>query len=178
MIDTADVFTPTRSLLKPMPPSSAIAEKPKNILLVEDNYAHAALIEHCFDSQFLSSTIYHVADGREALDFLYQQGAYAEKSQSPRPHLILLDLRLPKVNGLDVLQKLKSDEALSPIPVVILTTSESETDIEAAFARNANAYVVKPSDFDQFKRLIDELKSFWLTWNRIPAKYSGASSIP
>ena len=142
------------------------------VLLIEDNYAHAALIEHCFASQFFTNTIYHVTDGQQALDYLYQRGLYANKCQSPRPHLILLDLRLPKMNGLDVLTRLKTDEALCNIPVVILTTSESDADIEAAVARNANAYVVKPSDFDQFQRLIDELQSFWLFWNRIPAGYN------
>ena len=151
------------------------SNQPKTILLVEDNFAHAALIEHCFDDYRLTDTIYHVADGREALDYIYRQGRYAESRQSPRPHLILLDLRLPKINGLDVLQKIKDDAALCSIPVVILTTSDSERDVQEAYARNANAYLVKPSDFSQFQRLIDELRSFWLAWNRTPMKQASGT---
>jgi CheY-like chemotaxis protein len=137
------------------------------ILLVEDNPAHAELILRSFADHRVANTIYHVSDGEAALDFLFQRGAYA-KATNPRPHVILLDLRLPRLDGLDVLQAIKSAPDLTTIPVVILTTSEAERDVARAYTQHANSYVVKPLDFAQFSQLMEALGWYWLNWNYHP----------
>ena len=110
--------------------------------------------------------IYHVSDGAEALDFLHRRGTYADPEQSPRPRVILLDLQLPKIGGLAVLQAIKTSEELHAIPVVILSTSSSTQDMAQAYKQGANSYVVKSADFDSFSRAMEALVEFWLRWNR------------
>jgi len=141
---------------------------PLSILLVEDNPAHAELVQRSLESHRIVNKIYHVADGKAALAYLFRQGVYADVQRSPRPHVILLDLRLPKIGGLEVLRQIKTSPELKHIPVVVLTTSITDQDMQQAYERNANAYVVKPLDFVEFKRLMDELGYFWLQWNRTP----------
>lgn len=133
------------------------------ILLVEDNPDHAELVRRSFQNQELANQIYHVADGEAALDYLLQQSF-------PRPHLILLDLRLPKIDGLEVLRQIKTDEELRRIPVVILTTSKAQGDLAGAYNNHANSYLVKPASFDKFTRLMDDLSHYWLGWNRQPGR--------
>ena len=135
------------------------------ILLVEDNPAHAELVMRCFEDYPIANRICHVADGEAALDYLYRRGAYADPEQSPPPHLILLDLRLPKIDGLEVIQEIKTSQDLKHIPVVILTTSDAKSDVAGAYAKHANSYLVKPIDFDKFEQLIDDLGFYWLGWN-------------
>lgn len=138
--------------------------EPHVVLLVEDNQAHAQIIqlsfEQCFEGH--SIALYHVDDGDAALQFLFHKGAYADPVGSPRPHLILLDLRLPKVSGLEVLEEIKSTAALREIPVIVLTTSAAKADIEWAYAWQADGYIVKPSSFDGFMDLVEELRQTWL----------------
>jgi CheY-like chemotaxis protein len=138
------------------------------ILLVEDNLAHAELIRRNFETHRIANRLIHVTDGEMALEYLFRRGAYADPEQSPRPHLILLDLRLPKIDGLEVLKVIKTSQELQPIPVVILTTSEAEQDVLHAYQHHANSYLVKPVDFHQFTRLMEELGFYWLAWNYYP----------
>jgi CheY-like chemotaxis protein len=138
------------------------------ILLVEDNRDHAELVIRNLEHHRVENTLYHVEDGAEALDFLYHRGKYSDASQFPRPSLILLDLRLPKIDGLTVLQTIKDDEKLRSIPVIILTSSHAEADVNTAYLGRANSYIVKPLDFPKFSQLMNDLGYYWLSWNVSP----------
>ncbi len=131
--------------------------EPVVILLVEDNPDHAELVMRNFENHPVTNRVIHLTDGQQALDYLHRRGAFTDPETSPRPHLVLLDLRLPKVDGLEVLQEVKHDESLQDIPVVILTTSKSDPDVTEAYKHHTNTYLIKPSDFGQFSRLIHEL---------------------
>ena len=145
-----------------------IRGEPLHILLVEDNLAHAELVIRSLRDHRLINTIEHLSNGEAALDYVFRRGAYAGAECSPRPDLILLDLRLPRIDGLEVLKELKQSEDLRTIPVVILTTSEAEQDIARAYHDHANSYLVKPVDFSKFTRLIEDLGYYWLAWNCCP----------
>lgn len=142
--------------------------EPLCILLVEDNPDHAELAMRNLDDGKLANKIFHVEDGEAALDFLNHRGIYADPLEYPRPHLILLDLRLPKVDGIEVLKAVKSSEALKAIPVVILTTSAAERDLAQAYQNYANSYLTKPVDFDSFSELLRDMGFYWLAWNKRP----------
>ncbi len=142
--------------------------EPLRILLVEDNPAHAEMVMRSLETHRVANTITHVADGEQALNYLFHRGEYANDDKCVQPHLVLLDLRLPKVDGLQVLEKIKSSEELLSIPVVILTTSASEIDVAKAYHHHANSYLVKPIDFDDFTKMMDELGYYWLAWNHKP----------
>ena len=146
----------------------AMKGEPLCLLLVEDNPAHAELVIRSFENQRVANRIYHVQDGEEALDYLFRRGNYQEPEKSPRPNVILLDLRLPKIDGLEVLREIKNTEDLKRIPVVILTTSQAEIDASRAYDYHANSYLVKPLDFELFTRLMEELGFYWLGWNFNP----------
>lgn len=135
------------------------------ILLVEDNLAHAELVQRSLEDHHISARMCHVRDGDAALDYLLRHGDFVDPSVSPRPDLILLDLRLPGVAGLDLLRTIKESDELRSIPTVVLTTSSAETDVAEAYKRYANSYLVKPGDFQEHHRLIGELASYWLNWN-------------
>ena len=139
-----------------------------HILLVEDNPAHAELVMRSFEDHQVANTIIHVSDGETALEYLFQRGIYSNERDNPRPHVVLLDLRLPRVDGLDVLKEIKSSDKLRSIPVVILTTSETERDAARAYEQHANSFVVKPLDFVSFTNLIKELGFYWLERNYFP----------
>jgi len=140
--------------------------EPITILLVEDEPAHAEIVRRNFETLRIANMLKHVSDGEAALDYLYRHNAYSDPASSPRPGLILLDLRLPKVDGLQVLKTIKADPGLNTIPVVILSTSASEADIAMAYSNNANSYLVKPVDFTQFSELLETLGTYWMSWNR------------
>lgn len=142
--------------------------EPITILLVEDDPAHAEIVRRNFEKSRIANHLIHVPDGQEALDYLYNRGSYRDSPQTLRPGLILLDLRLPKVDGLEVLRTIKDDAELSQIPVVILTTSAAESDIARAYDSHANSYLVKPVDFSQFVELMEVLGYYWLVWNKHP----------
>jgi CheY-like chemotaxis protein len=146
-----------------------MSRKPMRILFVEDNDDHAELVLRTLEDHQVRSAVRRVGDGEEALDYLHHRGAFAEPESSPVPGLILLDLRLPKVDGLEVLESIKTTEALRRIPVVVLTTSQAESDMARAYDFQANAYVVKPIDFDKFVELMRDLGLFWLSWNQPPS---------
>ena len=144
---------------------------PKNaveILLVEDNPRDVELTLHLFQRHYLSNRVHVVRDGAEALDFLFCRGVYAERNIHQAPKVMLLDLKLPKVDGLQVLHQLKNDERLKALPVVMLTSSSEEKDILRSYDLGVNAYVVKPVDFDEFAGAIRQLGLFWMIVNRPP----------
>jgi CheY-like chemotaxis protein len=136
------------------------------ILLVEDSLGDARLTIEALKENKVLNTISHVTDGVEALAFLYQQGQY---SNATRPDLILLDLNMPKMDGREVLEKIKQDEKLKRIPVVILTTSQADEDIIKSYDLNANCYISKPVDLDQFMAVIKSIKTFWLSVVKYPS---------
>jgi len=138
------------------------------ILLVEDDPDHAELIIRGLQDNGVANRIHHVSDGETALDYLFQRGEYADAETSPRPHLVLLDLRLPKIDGLEVLREIKADEGLRRIPVVVLTSSAAESDIAGASDNYVNSYLVKPVEFDEFRRMMRDLGFYWLVWNQHP----------
>lgn len=142
--------------------------RPLVILFCEDDRSHVKLVLRSLWEQRVANKVVHVADGEQALDYLHRRGMFADPESAPRPDLILLDLRLPKVDGLEVLRQVKSSEDLKTIPVVILTTSSAEQDIAQAYRYHANSYLIKPLEFDQFVQLIHDLGFYWLVWNRSP----------
>jgi CheY-like chemotaxis protein len=138
------------------------------ILLVEDDPDHAELIIRGLQDNGVANRITHVSDGEAALDYLFRRGEYADAEKSPRPHLVLLDLRLPRIDGLEVLRQIKADEELRRIPIVVLTTSEANLDIAQSYDNQANSYLVKPVEFDAFRRMMRDLGFYWLVWNQHP----------
>ena len=147
---------------------SEINGKPVTVLLVEDNPAHAELVIRSFEDHRIANKIYHVSDGEEALDYLLRRGAYAEPAKSPTPHMVLLDLRLPRIDGLEVLKEIKSVKELEKIPTVIFTTSSAEVDVAKAYGFHANSYLVKPVNFEKFNQLMNDIGFYWLAWNHHP----------
>lgn len=144
--------------------------EPVVILLVEDDPAHAEIVKRNFEGFRVGNRIIHVDDGQKAVDYLYRRGEFAEPQSSPRPGLILLDLRLPKIDGLEILEKVKSDPDLCQIPVVILTTSAAEADMLGAYKNHANSYMVKPVTFQEFSEIMNIIGYYWLVWNEHPYK--------
>lgn len=142
--------------------------QPLTILHVEDNADHAQLIARSLQKNRVANRIHHVLDGEEALDYLFLRGKYTSVELAPRPQIILLDLRLPKVDGLEVLRTIKTSDGLCAIPVVILTSSEAEKDVARAYEYHANSYLVKPVGFERFSELMEQLGFYWLAWNRFP----------
>lgn len=138
-----------------------------DILLVEDNAADIRLTQEALKESKLRNNLYVVRDGMEAMAFLRREGRYED---AVRPDLILLDLNLPKKNGREVLEDVKSDEDLSTIPVVILTVSGAEEDIIKTYRLHANCYITKPIDLDQFMRVVKSIEDFWLTIVKLPPK--------
>jgi CheY-like chemotaxis protein len=137
------------------------------ILMVEDDPKDVELTLTALEEYNLSNEVVVTHDGEEALDYLYSRGKFQRRSQG-NPAVMLLDLKLPKVDGLEVLQKIKSDESLKMIPVVVLTSSREERDMVASYKLGVNAYVVKPVDFHEFVNAIKELGVFWAIINEPP----------
>ena len=141
------------------------ADRQLHVLLVEDGPGDARLTREAFEGFHRTVRLHIAADGVEAMEFLKRQGAYAD---APRPDLILLDLNLPKVDGREVLFRVKSDPSLKFIPVVMLTTSSAEDDMVRSYELHANSYLNKSTDWDEFAALIRSTADFWLTRNRLP----------
>lgn len=142
--------------------------EPILVMLVEDNVDHAELVIRTLEEHRITNKVRHFLDGQSALDYLFHRGEFSDRANNVRPHVILLDLRLPRVDGIDVLKAIKEDNHLKSIPVVVLTTSEAEKDVAKAYYNHANSYLVKPVGFDEFKRLMDDLGFYWLSWNTNP----------
>jgi two-component system response regulator len=140
--------------------------KDKIILLVEDNPDDEALTLRALDKNNLSTAVMVAHDGAEALDYLFGNGAYADRDTSMTPRVILLDLKLPKVDGLEVLRRLRTDVRTRHLPVVILTSSDEEQDIIDSYSLGANSYIRKPVDFAQFNEAVRQLKQYWLLLNK------------
>lgn len=137
------------------------------VLLVEDNIDDANLTIRALKKNNLANQLFHVKDGVEALDFIYGQRQYAGRN-TVKPKLILLDLKMPKVDGKEVLKKLKSDVLTKDIPIVMLTSSKEDPDIKACYELGANSYIVKPVEFDKFQKTVSELGMYWLITNQPP----------
>lgn len=144
-------------------------DRPIEILLVEDNLDHAELVKRSLECHSIANRITHLGDGEQVVQWIERyDGLPADRSGGPEFDLVLLDLRLPKVDGLDVLAVIKNHSGCTRVPVVILTTSEAERDLARAYELQANAYVVKPIDFAEFGDLMRDLGLFWLAWNQRP----------
>jgi two-component system, response regulator len=139
-----------------------------DILLVEDNPNDAELTIRALTKHNLANSLIHLKDGAAALDFIFARGEYASRDSADKPKLILLDLRLPKVDGIDVLRIIKSDTRTSMTPVVVLTSSEEERDIIGSYRLGVNSYIVKPVDFNKFLGAVTELGFYWLLLNERP----------
>jgi two-component system response regulator len=137
------------------------------ILLVEDNPDDAQLTMLALEENHIVNHIIHLKDGAEALDYIYNEGIYAGTPAHTKPKVILLDLKMPKVNGLEVLQRLKSDVNMKKIPIIVFTSSDEDPDVKECYNLGVNSYVVKPLNFDQFKKAINEIGLYWAVLNHI-----------
>ena len=140
-----------------MPKREKLSGEPLTILLVEDNPDHAQLMMRNFENHRIANRIIHLTDGEQALDYLHRRGEFADPQDNPRPHLIILDLRMPKIDGLEVLEDIRQDKDLEEIPVVILSSSDCDPDVARAYEHQVNSYLVKPHDFEKFTKLTDDL---------------------
>ena len=146
-----------------MDPNNAV-----EILLVEDNPRDVDLTLRAMRKHNMANKIHVVRDGAEALDFIFARGEYSHRNKNHRPKVILLDLKLPKVDGLEVLRQVKADDWSRLIPVVILTSSDDERDMVESYRLGVNSYITKPVDFDKFMDSVQELGLYWLLINRVP----------
>ena len=140
------------------------------ILLIEDNAEEAELTIRSLKKNNLANNLVHIDDGEEALAFIFSTGKYAANKNPLQPKLVLLDLKLPKVNGLEILRQIKSNEQTKVIPVVMLTSSKEESDIIESYRLGVNSYIVKPVNFDSFTKAVAELGLYWVIHNQSPGK--------
>lgn len=138
------------------------------VLLVEDNIHDAEMTIRALKKVNLANNLVHVKDGAEALDFIFAQGRYSDREMTDQPKVILLDIKMPKVDGIEVLKQIKSHEASKAIPVVIMTSSKEEQDIISSYELGVNSYVVKPVEFEGFARAVSQLGLYWLLTNQPP----------
>lgn len=138
------------------------------ILLVEDNEADVELTQRAFETEHLANRIEVVRDGEEALDFLFCRGPYAHRSFNNPPRLVLMDLKLPKVHGLEVLRKVKADPRTRAIPIIVMTSSTEEGDLVRSYHYGVNSYIQKPVDFQDFQKIVKTLGLYWLLVNAPP----------
>jgi CheY-like chemotaxis protein len=146
------------------------------ILLVEDNASDAELTLHALRKNNLANRIRLVRDGEEALDFLFCRGTFADRQFDAPPHLVLLDLKLPKVDGIEVLQEIKANSRTRPIPVVVLTSSKEECDLVRSYQLGVNSYIQKPVSFADFQEVVRQLGMYWLLLNSGPPSGAFAAS--
>lgn len=142
--------------------------QPVKILLVEDNLQDIEITRRAFSKGRMKNELIVVRDGQEALDYLYHQGKYKDPAASPRPGMILLDLNLPKVGGMEVLQQIKKDDALKSIPVIVLTASPREEDVVKTYNLGVNTYIQKPVEFDNFMRVVHAVQEYWIVIASLP----------
>jgi CheY-like chemotaxis protein len=147
-----------------------------DILLVEDSPDDAELAIHALRRERLANNIFVIGDGEEALDFLFCRGPFAERSFERPPKLVLLDLKLPKVDGIEVLRQLKDDPRTRAIPVVVLTSSKEERDLVRSYDLGANSYIQKPVDFEKFRQMVKTVGLYWMLINQRPAPREATQS--
>ena len=143
-------------------------ENQLEILLIEDNPHEAELTIRNLKKHHLANKLMHIDDGAEALDFIFSTGKYAENKVPAQPKLILLDLKLPKVDGLEILRRIKANEHTQTIPVVVLTSSREEKDIVESYRLGVNSYIVKPVNFESFSQAVADLGLYWILLNQSP----------
>ncbi len=143
--------------------------RPVEILLIEDNPVDIRMTQEAFKDYRVANNLHSVTDGEAGMDFIYQRGEYTD---APRPDLILLDLNLPKKRGSEILNEVKADPKLRAIPVVVLTTSDLDQDIMGSYCHQANAFITKPIEFDDFVMMMQTIGDFWLTFVKLPSSYS------
>jgi len=136
------------------------------VLLIEDNMSDAELTIRALKKNNLANHLVHLEDGQEALDYIFAEGSYSNRNIENTPKLILLDLKMPKINGIQVLEKVKSDNRTKKIPVIVLTSSKEDPDIQECYLLGANSYVVKPVEFDKFLAAVSEIGLYWLLLNQ------------
>jgi len=158
-------------------PAITTEDQPVEILLVEDNPNDVQLTLHALKRHRLTNRIHVVRDGAEALEFLFGTGAYGERKGTESPKLVMLDLKLPRVDGREVLQEMRADPRTKTIPVVVLTSSREERDIAEVYNLGANSYVVKPVDFEQFTEAVRQLGLYWMLLNQ-QAPSDDGESVP
>jgi two-component system, response regulator len=141
-----------------------------DILIVEDNQNDALLTIRSLKQHNLASSLVHVTDGQAAIDYLFAKGAYSERNPLNLPKVVLLDLKLPKLNGLEVLSLIRADGRTQILPVVILTSSQEESDLIESYKLGANSYIVKPVEFENFSKAIYEVGLYWLLLNKPPVR--------
>jgi len=141
--------------------------QPIEIILVEDNPDDAALTKRAFKTSNLSNNLIHLKNGEEAISFIFEGKEFDGTKFTENPKVILLDLKMPKVNGIEVLEKIKSNEKTKSIPVVILTSSSEDPDIKKCYELGANSYIVKPVEFEKFSKTVAELGLYWLVLNKV-----------
>ncbi|AWG21044.1 two-component system response regulator [Flavobacterium faecale] len=139
-----------------------------DILLVEDNPDDAGLVIRALKKQNLANNLLHLHDGAQALDFIFCKGPYENRKIENKPKLILLDLKMPKVGGIEVLKAIKEDDRTTSIPIVIMTSSSEERDVVESYRLGTNSFIVKPVDFDNFSKAVVELGFYWLLLNQAP----------
>jgi CheY-like chemotaxis protein len=142
--------------------------QPVKILLVEDNVQDIEITQRAFAKGRVRNELTVVRDGEEAIDYLYHRGKYQDPATSPRPGMILLDLNLPKVGGLEVLQQIKKDDQLKQIPVIVLTVSQREEDVVRSYDLGVNTYIQKPVEFDNFMRVVNAVHEYWILIATLP----------
>lgn len=138
------------------------------ILLVEDSINDAELTIRALKKKNLANNLVHLEDGQEALDFLFAEGVYSQRKIENIPKVVLLDLKMPKITGIQVLQKIKSDERTKKIPVIVLTSSKEDPDIQECYRLGVNSYVVKPVQFEKFLEAVTDLGLYWMIINQPP----------
>lgn len=148
--------------------SDTVTPSEVEILLVEDNPSDAELTMRALRKRKLANRVHHAKDGAEALEFLFAEGPYAGRNVGDGPRVIMLDLKLPKVDGLEVLRRIKADARTRTIPVVVLTSSREDSDLEECYTLGVNSYIVKPVEFENFVRAVSELGFYWLLLNQTP----------
>jgi two-component system response regulator len=158
--------------MPPAPPTLTNRSDIVEVLLVEDNPSDVELTLHALNKHNVVNHVQAVRDGQEALDYIYGTGAYAGRHTGNTPKVIFLDLKLPKIDGLEVLRRLKADPLTRSIPIVVVTSSREERDLTKSYQLGVNSYVVKPVDFEQFSQAIRSLGFYWLVLNQSP---NGAS---
>jgi CheY-like chemotaxis protein len=139
-----------------------------NILLIEDDPVHGKLVERALKKSGFHNELMIITDGESAFKYLFNQEVESLEKRFTYPHLILLDINLPKVNGLEILRRIKQSPRLQAIPIVILTTSSNRTDLEKCYEFHANSYITKPLDYEEFNQKIRSIEHYWLNINEVP----------